>query len=89
MIHLTAGLIVPLLALKQVFGWQEIKQNLVYIYVTVFACAIPMTLLATFNYEFPSLLGGAIGFCCFHLDGKENIGLTVDQKGSDSRSSTC
>ena len=80
MIHLTAGLIVPLLALKQVFGWQEIKQNLIYIYVTVFACAIPMTLLATFNYEFPSLLGGAIGFAVSIWMAKKNIGLTVGPK---------
>ena len=80
MIHLTAGLIIPLLALKQVFSWQEIKNNIIYIYLTVFACALPMTLLATFNYEFPSLLGGASGFMISIWMAKKDIGLAKTEK---------
>lgn len=75
-VHLTAGLIIPLIALRYVFSWQQIKQNLLYIYLTVFACALPMTLLATINYEFPSLLGGAIGFMISIWLAKNKIGLS-------------
>ena len=79
-IHLVAGILIPLLALKQVFSWQEIKKNLVYIYITVFACALPMTLLATVNYEFPSLVGGAIGFVVSIYLAKKNYGLAKTEK---------
>lgn len=77
-VHVTAGLVIPLIALKYVFDWKEIKQNLVYIYLTVFACALPMMLLATINYEFPSLLGGAIGFIISIFLAKKRIGLKKD-----------
>ncbi|HFI0334646.1 TPA: L-lactate permease [Streptococcus suis] len=77
-VHVTAGLVIPLIALKYIFDWKEIKQNLVYIYLTVFACTLPMMLLATINYEFPSLLGGAIGFIISILLAKKRIGLKKD-----------
>ncbi|HFI0236313.1 TPA: L-lactate permease [Streptococcus suis] len=75
LIHLTAGLLIPLIALKYVFSWQEIKKNLLFIYLTVFACALPMTLLSTINYEFPSLLGGTIGFIISIWLAKKQVGL--------------
>lgn len=81
LIHLTAGLLIPLIALRYVFSWSQIKANLLYIYLTVFACALPMTLLATINYEFPSLLGGAIGFLISIWLAKKQIGLnSVENK---------
>ncbi len=82
LVHLTAGLVIPLIALRYVFSWAQIKQNLLYIYLTVFACALPMTLLATINYEFPSLLGGAIGFIISIWLAKKKIGLAKSEKES-------
>ncbi|HFI0977915.1 TPA: L-lactate permease [Streptococcus suis] len=83
-VHVTAGLVIPLIALKYVFDWKEIKQNLVYIYLIVFACALPMMLLATINYEFPSLLGGAIGFIISIFLAKKRIGLKKDDSLQES-----
>ncbi|TCJ94035.1 lactate permease [Volucribacter psittacicida] len=60
-IHSIAAFVIPVIGLRFIVSWQEIKRNLGFIYISVFACVIPYVLLATFNYEFPSLLGGAIG----------------------------
>lgn len=81
-VHLTAGFVIPLIALRYVFAWAQIKVNLLYVYLTVFACALPMTLLATINYEFPSLLGGAIGFIISIWLAKKKIGLEKTGKES-------
>lgn len=78
-VHLTAGLVIPLIALRHVFSWQEIRSNIGYVFLTVFACALPMTLLATVNYEFPSLLGGAIGFLLSIWLAKRKIGLAKEE----------
>lgn len=81
-VHLIAGFVIPLIALRYVFSWAQIKSNLLYVYLTVFACALPMTLLATINYEFPSLLGGAIGFIISIWLAKKKIGLEKTGKES-------
>lgn len=77
-VHLTAGLVVPVMALLFVFEWKEVRKNLGFIYLTIFSCAVPMTLLATFNYEFPSLIGGAIGFGLSVFLAQKGIGLSKD-----------
>lgn len=75
-IHLVAGLVVPVMALLFVFEWNVVKKNIGFIYLTVLACAGPMALLSTFNYEFPSLIGGAIGFFTSVFLAKKGIGLS-------------
>lgn len=76
LVHLAAGLVIPIIALRYVFSWKQIKENLLFVYLTVFSCALPMTLLATINYEFPSLIGGAIGFLISIVLAKKKIGLS-------------
>lgn len=53
--------VVPLLALRFLFSWQVIRRNLLFILLSIFSCTIPFTLVATRNFEFPSVVGGAIG----------------------------
>lgn len=77
-IHLVAGLIVPVMALLFVFEWKEVRKNIIFIYLTVFSCAIPMTLLSTINYEFPSLIGGAFGFFVSVALAKKGVGLSKE-----------
>lgn len=77
-VHLVAGMVVPVMALLFVFEWKEVRKNLIFIYLSVFACAIPMTLLATINYEFPSLIGGAIGFFTSVFLAQKGVGLSKE-----------
>ncbi|QLB13295.1 lactate permease [Bisgaardia hudsonensis] len=79
LIHSFAALIIPLMALKLVVGWKEIKNNLVFVYISIAACVIPYALIAQVNYEFPSLLGGAIGLLVSVLVAKRGIGLAKNK----------
>ena len=75
LVHSVAALFVPLIALRFVVGWAEIRQNLIYIYLSILSCVVPSLLLSRFTYEFPSLVGGAIGLCLSVLLAKWRVGL--------------
>ena len=66
LIHSAAACFVPLLAFRLLLNWQEIRRNLVFIYLALAASVAPMFALALVNDEFPSVVGGLIG-----------LGLTV------------
>jgi lactate permease len=70
-----AALFVPIIALRFVVGWSQIRQNLFYIYLSILSCVLPSLVLSHFNYEFPSLIGGAIGLCLSALMAKRQVGL--------------
>jgi lactate permease len=70
-----AALIVPIIGLRFVVGWSQIRQNLFYIYLSILSCVLPSLVLSRFNYEFPSLIGGAIGLCLSALMAKREVGL--------------
>lgn len=75
LIHAFAALVIPLIALSFVVSVKEIRRNIIYVYLSVFACVIPYILLAQVNYEFPSLVGGAIGLLISILLANKGIGL--------------
>jgi lactate permease len=75
LVHTIAALFVPIIALRFAVGWAEIRQNLLYIYLSILSCALPSLVLSRFNYEFPSLIGGAIGLCLSALLAKYQVGL--------------
>jgi lactate permease len=75
LVHTVAALVVPIIALRFVVGWAEIRRNLVFIYLSILSCALPSLLLSRFNYEFPSLIGGAVGLCLSVLLAKYQVGL--------------
>lgn len=52
LIHAFAALVIPLIALSFVVSVKEIRRNIIYVYLSVFACVIPYILLAQVNYEF-------------------------------------
>lgn len=69
LIHFVAGFVIPLLALRFIVSRQDIRRNLPFILLSVLSCTVPYLLLAQVNYEFPALVGGAIGWryrCCWH-----------------------
>ena len=74
-IHSVAALIIPLLALRILVSWDDIRKNIVFIYISVLGCVVPYFLIAQVNYEFPSLVGGAIGLFISVWAANRNIGL--------------
>src|SRR5215831_16088363 len=75
LVHTVAALFVPIIALRFVLGWSQIRENLIYIHLSVLSCVLPSLILSRFNYEFPSLIGGAIGLCLSVLMAKYQLGL--------------
>jgi lactate permease len=75
LVHSVAALVVPVIALRFIVGWAQIRQNLLYVYLSILSCVLPSLVLSRFNYEFPSLVGGAIGLCLSVLMAKRQLGL--------------
>jgi lactate permease len=75
LVHTIVALLVPIIALRFVVGWAEIRRNLVFIYLSILSCMLPALFLSRFNYEFPSLIGGAVGLCLSVLIAKYQVGL--------------
>jgi lactate permease len=75
-----AALFIPLIALRFVVPWREIRQNLVYIYLSILSCVLPYVLLARFNFEFPALVGGMLGLLASILLSKKGVGLSPEHK---------
>src|SRR5262245_64943762 len=84
LVHTVAALVVPIIALRFMMGWVEIRQNLIFIYLSVLSCALPSLFLSRFTYEFPSLIGGAVGLCLSALMAKHQAGLARTQIGRAS-----
>ena len=83
-VHSIAALVIPLMALRIMVTWKEIRQNIVFIYISVFSCVIPYFLIAQFNYEFPSLVGGAIGLFISVFVANKGIGLAKVENKLDN-----
>lgn len=77
-IHAVASLIIPLLALRFVVSWSEIKKNIVFIYISILSCVVPYFFLAQLNDEFPSLIGGAIGLVLSAFFASKGVGISKD-----------
>ena len=75
LIHFVAGFIIPVIALRFITTWAEIRKNLGFIYLSVLSCTIPYLLLAQVNYEFPSLVGGGIGLLLSVFLANKGVGL--------------
>ncbi len=74
-IHAAAALVVPVLGLLAVVDWRTLKPNLGFVYLSILACTVPYVLLAGFNYEFPALFAGMIGFGLSILLARSGLGL--------------
>ncbi|MCK5608483.1 L-lactate permease [Candidatus Pacearchaeota archaeon] len=80
LIHSVAALIIPIIALRIMASWKEIRQNVIFIYLSIVSCVLPYLILSQFNYEFPSLIGGAIGLLLSVFFAKMNIGMSPSKK---------
>src|SRR5262245_4474556 len=75
LVHSVAALFVPVIALRSMVGWVQTRDNLLYVYMSILSCVLPALVLSRFNYEFPSLIGGAIGLCFSVLMARYQLGL--------------
>lgn len=75
LIHLVAAFVVPPMALRFVVSWQEIKRNYLFVLLSTLSCTLPYFLIAQWNYEFPALVGGAIGLVVSVLFARAGFGL--------------
>ncbi|QIM66178.1 lactate permease [Mannheimia granulomatis] len=84
-IHSIAAFVIPLMALRLVVSWKEIRQNITFICISILACVVPYFIIAQFNYEFPSLVAGAIGLLVSVFVANLGIGLakTENNLGND------
>ncbi|WP_375748447.1 L-lactate permease [Vibrio sp. HN007] len=87
MVHMVAAFIVPPMALRFVVSWKEIQKNYLFVLVSTLSCTVPYFLIAQWNYEFPALVGGAIGLITSVMVARAGIGLAKEsgeQKQSES-----
>jgi len=80
-VHAVAALVIPLIALSFVVTWREIRRNIVFVYLSILACVVPYLLLARFDYEFPSILGGLIGLIASVVLARLGVGLSGQDAG--------
>ncbi|MCF7791922.1 MAG: L-lactate permease [Victivallales bacterium] len=71
-----AALVVPVIALMFLVSLKEIKKNLIFIYLSILSCIVPFVIIAKFSYEFPTIIGGLIGFSITIFLAKKRIGLS-------------
>lgn len=81
LIHGVAALFIPLMALLFVVSWQDVRRNIIFVYLSVLACVAPYVVLANFNYEFPALVGGMIGVIVSIALARAGIGLAKEGDG--------
>ncbi|AFG37663.1 L-lactate permease [Spirochaeta africana] len=78
-IHGAASLIIPLIALSFLVKWRHIRRNLGFIYLSIAATIIPYIGISMVNYEFPALIGGAIGLLLSVVFAKLGWGLDKNE----------
>lgn len=79
LIHLIAAFIIPPMALRFIVSWSEIRRNYLFVLISTLSCTVPYYLLAQWNYEFPALVGGAIGLVLSVVVARSGFGLVKTQ----------
>jgi lactate permease len=69
------ALVVPVLALGFVVPWRVIRQNLGFVYLSVFSCVLPMLALSFVSHEFAALGGGLVGLLATVALARAGVGL--------------
>ncbi|MCW4628312.1 MULTISPECIES: L-lactate permease [Marinomonas] len=77
LLNSAAALVIPFIALRFLLGWSEIRRNAGFILLSVLSCVVPYVFFAQWNYEFPALIGGAIGLALSVWLAKSGIGLSL------------
>lgn len=75
LLHTVAALVIPIVALRLVLSWSQIRPRLGFAYASIASCVLPYLVIAHFSYEFPSLVGGAIGLAASVALARLGLGL--------------
>ena len=75
-IHTIVALFIVVMALLQLVSWKSILKNGLYVVLSVAFTVLPYLMVSSFNYEFPALIGGAVGLVASALLAQKKIGLT-------------
>jgi lactate permease len=73
--HAGGALFIPLLALRMVVPWREIRDNLGFIALVVGATVAAYVLTARFSIEFPAIAGGLCGLIVGVVAARRGLGL--------------
>ncbi len=87
LMHGIIGLVIPLIALKQLLSWRTIKENLVFIQLSLLCTLLPYVLMAKIDYEFPSLIAGSVGLVASLVLAKYKVGLKKSKAGASEDTS--
>lgn len=79
-----AALVVPFMALSFVVSIREIRDNALFILLSILSCTLPYMVFAQWNYEFPALIGGALGLAASVGLAKQRIGLLRTDYSEDA-----
>lgn len=82
-IHSVAACVIPMMAFRLLLSWQEIRRNLLFIYLAIAASVVPMMLLALLNDEFPAVAGGMIGLLITVWLARRRVGLADDHPATE------
>lgn len=83
-LHASAGLFLPLIALRVVVPWAEIRANLSYIALVVGATVAAYVATAAASLEFPSIVGGAVALGVAVAAARHGIGLQTGPRAAVS-----
>ncbi len=71
-----AALIIPAIALAFIVKPKSVLNNWLFILLSVISTVVPYIIISRFNYEFPSLIGGAIGLIATVILARTGAGLS-------------
>jgi lactate permease len=74
-----AALVIPAIALMFVVKPKSVRKNWLFILLSVLVTVIPYIIVAKYNYEFPSLVGGTIGLILTALLARFGVGLSKSE----------
>ncbi len=83
-IHSLAAVLIVPVAMSFVVPWRTVLRNLVFIVLSVLSAVGPMLILARWDYDFPTVLGGAVGLPATLLWARWGIGM-MDDPGAPSQ----
>lgn len=84
--HAGAAMFMPILALRMVVPWSEIRANLGFIALVVAATVGPSVLTSRVSVEFPSIVGGLCGLMVAVTAARYRFGLRGQQAGAKATS---
>jgi L-lactate permease len=73
---LTAAVLLVPLVVKILVPWKQVRANIVFIELSVLSCSLTNLAIATFSYDFPTLIGGIVGIAVTSLLVHFRVGLT-------------